>query len=139
MLLKEIDEKIAGYLGELDQADAAEPAAEEQKPLNAEDLSTRIAEPRERRAEYAQLSRKLSESGEKQISLTDPDARSMSHGQGAIIGYSVQAAVDEKHKLIVATEVTNTTSDLNELGHMAIAAQEELEAKALSVVTDRGY
>jgi hypothetical protein len=63
----------------------------------------------------------------------------MSQGQGAIIGYSVQAAVDEKHKLIVATEVTNSTSDLNELGHMAIAAQEELEAERLSAVTDRGY
>ncbi len=140
VLLKEIDEKVASYLRELDRADAAEPAAGEQQPaLSAEELSARIAELQERRAEYEELASRLNESGEKQISLTDPDARSMSQGQGAIIGYSVQAAVDEKHKLIVATEVTNSTSDLNELGHMAIAAQEELEAERLSAVTDRGY
>jgi hypothetical protein len=63
----------------------------------------------------------------------------MSMGRGSTIGYNVQAAVDAKHSLIVETHVTNTTSDLNALGTMAIKTQEALEAKELRVVADKGY
>ncbi len=65
------------------------------------------------------------------MSLTDPDSRAMSMGRGSTVGYNVQTAVDAKHSLIVATQVTNTTSDLGALGSMAIKAQEDLEAKKL--------
>ena len=63
----------------------------------------------------------------------------MSMGRGSTIGYNVQAAVDAKHSLIVATEVTNTTSDLGALGTMALKAQEALGAEKLKVVADKGY
>jgi hypothetical protein len=73
------------------------------------------------------------------VSLTDPDSRAMSMGRGSTIGYNVQAAVDAKHSLIVATEVTNTTSDNGALGTMALKSQEALGAEKLSVVADKGY
>lgn len=72
------------------------------------------------------MAQDLEVSGQSQVSLTDKDARAMSMGRGSTIGYNVQAAVDAKHSLIVATEVTNTTSDLGALGMMAIKAQEAL-------------
>ena len=68
---------------------------------------------------YKQLLEGLEKSGESQLSLTDPDSRLMSQGQGAMVGYNVQTAVDAKHSLIVETEVTNHTVDLNELSGMA--------------------
>jgi hypothetical protein len=76
-----------------------------------------------------------------QLSLTDPDARSMtSHGKGTgIVGYNVQAAVDAKHHLIVAHEVTNVGSDRAQLSPMAQAAREAMGKDKLKAVADRGY
>ena len=82
---------------------------------------------------------RLEESGETQLSLTDPDARLLvKNGQG-IAGYNVQAAVDDKHKLIVASEVVNDSSDVGQLHAMAKAAKDALEAEALHVLADEGY
>jgi hypothetical protein len=106
---------------------------------DAAELKQKIAQLRERRAEYQELSHALEESGATQVSLTDPDSRAMSMGQGSTIGYNVQAAVDAKHSLVLDTEITNTTSDLNALGTMAIKAQEALGRNDLSLVADKGY
>jgi transposase len=76
-----------------------------------------------------------------QISLTDPDARAMAtNGKGTgIVGYNVQTAVDAKHHLIVAHEVTNAGSDRAQLSKMAGQAQEATGHEALTVLADRGY
>src|SRR5256712_13238366 len=107
--------------------------------LSVEELKGKIAQLKERKKELHSLTQDLRKSGGRQVSLTDPDSRAMSMGQGSTIGYNVQAAVDAKHSLIVDTHVTNTTSDLGALGIMAIKAQENLEAKNLKVVADKGY
>ena len=80
-------------------------------------------------------------SQDKQISLTDPDARSMatSGKDTGIVGYNVQAAVDTKHHLIVAHEVTNIGTDRHQLAVMAELTREELGSETLDVVADRGY
>src|ERR1700730_3941079 len=78
---------------------------------------------------------------DKQISLTDPDARSMatsSRGSG-IVGYNVQSAVDTKHHLIVSHEVTNVGPDRGQLSTMAEQARSALDAGTIEVVADRGY
>jgi hypothetical protein len=62
-----------------------------------------------------------------QISLTDPDARSMNHRGSGIVGYIVQAAVDTEHHLIVAHEVTNVGSDRRQLTRMAQQAKTALD------------
>jgi Transposase DDE domain len=80
-------------------------------------------------------------SDDKQISLTDPDARSMAtSGKGSrIVGYNVQSAVDTTHHLIVAHEVTNVGTDRSQLSNMAEQARTEIGAETLDVVADRGY
>ena len=139
-LIGEIDNKVTAYLGELDQADRqeSESGIDHPKP-NATELRQKIAQLQERRADYQALSQALEESGATQLSLTDPDSRAMSLGQGSTIGYNVQAAVDAKHSLLLDTEITNTTSDLNALGTMAIKAQDALGRNDVSVVADKGY
>jgi hypothetical protein len=140
-VLAEIEKKVSAYLEELDQSDAQEEAsrADSEQGLSAAELKEKIAQLKERKKELQSLAQDLEKSGDRQVSLTDPDSRAMSMGRGSTVGYNVQTAVDAKHSLIVATQVTNTTSDLGALGSMAIKAQENLEAKSLSVVADKGY
>ncbi len=78
---------------------------------------------------------------DQQMSLTDPDARSMAtSGRGSgMVGYNVQAAVDTRHHLIVAHEVTIVGTDRSQLSHMAKQTKAALEADTLDVVADRGY
>lgn len=81
----------------------------------------------------------LNESPDKQVSLTDPDARSMMTRGTGIVGYNVQTAVDTQHHLIVAHEVTNVGSDRDQLSSMAKQARVAMASETLSVVADRGY
>jgi len=135
-LLKEVERKVQSYLEELDQADAQEEAREPER-LSVAELKEKIAHLEKRKEELKAVAQAVGEKG--QVSLTDPDSRAMSMGHGSTVGYNVQAAVDAKHSLIVATEVTQTTSDLGALGTMALKAQEALGAEKLSVVADKGY
>ena len=134
--LKEVEKKVESYLEELDESDAQEEASEAER-LSAAELKEKIAHLEKRREELKALAHDVGEKG--QVSLTDPDSRAMSMGRGSTMGYNVQAAVDAKHSLIVEAEVTQTTSDLNALGTMALKAQEALGSEKLSVVADKGY
>jgi hypothetical protein len=90
-------------------------------------------------ATLKEIEAKLEETGETQISLTDPDARSMKTRGSGIVGYNVQTAVDTKHHLIVEHEVTNTGSDRDQLSSMAGKARTAIGTSALTVIADRGY
>jgi transposase len=141
-VLAEIEKKVSAYLEELDQTDAreAQSGADSEQRLSVEELKQKIGQLKERKKELQSLAQDLEERGARQVSLTDPDSRAMSMGQGSTVGYNVHAAVDAKHSLIIDTQVTNTTSDTGALGTMAIKAQENLEAKNLKVVVaDKGY
>ena len=81
----------------------------------------------------------LAASGETQLSLTDPDARHLVKSGQGVAGYNVQAVIDDKHKLIVASEVVNDSSDVNQLHAMAKAAKEALDVETLQVLADEGY
>ena len=135
--LKEAEKKVQSYLAELDQVDAQEGSAPQPARLSVAELKEKIGHLEKRKEELKALAEAVGEKG--QVSLTDPDSRAMSMGRGSTIGYNVQAAVDAKHSLIVETEVTQTTSDLNALGTMALKVQEALGAEKLSVVADKGY
>ena len=135
-LLRAIDRKIGRYLGELDTQDATEAAV---ASPSCPELQQRIATLQERQAEYQGLLTDLDEADQEQVSLTDPDSRRMKSGLRTEVSYNVQTAVDAKHKLIVAEDVTNEGTDHHQLSSMAQAAQDVLEAKALTVVADRGY
>ncbi len=102
-------------------------------------MEEKIAALQEKRDWHEELLGQL-DAEEKQISVTDSDARRMrAGGGGSVVGYNAQAVVDEKHKLIVAGEVTNQETDLGQLSGMAKAAQANLGVTTLEVVADTGY
>jgi transposase len=136
--LEQIDESIARYLSQLDTADRQGPTVPEAKTTR---LKEKIATLREEIERLNALNALMMASEDKQISLTDPDARSMAtSGRGSgIVGYNVQSAVDTTHHLIVAHEVTNVGSDRSQLSNIAEQARTEIGAETLDVVADRGY
>ncbi|MGH3848466.1 MAG: IS1182 family transposase [Pseudonocardiaceae bacterium] len=137
--IKAIEEKVNGYLASLDEADAGEPDPDEPGP-SAAGLREKIKTLTERKVKYEALQQGLKESGAKQVSLTDADARSMVMHHGSTeVGYNVQTAVDEKHQLIVEHEVTNDPTDHAHLAEMALRAKETLGVEQLEVVADMGY
>ena len=130
--------KINEYLEAMDAADAAE-AEEEETELTAEQLKEKIAGLERYLAEHEQLAQELEKSGERQISLTDPDAKLMKTASGSEVSYNVQTVVDSKLKLLVTYEVTNEGNDLGQLAVMAQAAQQALGVEELTVLADGGY
>jgi len=134
-----LNEQINAYLKGLDAADANEPDPDHPPP-GAADLRAKIESLRQRKTKYEALHADLKASGAKQVSLTDRDARSMIvHFNSTDVCYNVQTAVDEKHQLIVAHEVTNDPTDHAHLAEMALRAKETLAVEQLEVVADRGY
>jgi len=135
---KRADNKIQRYFEELDEADERE--QDSQKPT-AEELREKIEWLQGRKEVYSKLREQMEGNGESQVSLTDPDARTMwlGHSRGTDVAYNVQITVDAKHKLIVDHEVTNACNDLNQLSAMAIRAKEVLDVESLEVVADKGY
>src|SRR5205807_1227903 len=134
------DRSIAEYHAALTANDQAEEtAAAASVPLAGEDIAEKLAALRQRRAAAATDLAKLADSGDGQLSRTDPDARLLAkHGQ-IVAGYNVQFAVDDKHKLIVASEVVNDGNDTGQLHAMAEAAKQALGVAALTAVADTGY
>jgi len=133
-----IEESIAEYLKHLDRMDRKETP---RNPRKAARLQERIATLKDEMARLKGLKRQMEASPHGQVSLTDPDSRSMaSQGKGTgIVGYNVQTAVETKHHLIVTHEVTNVGSDRAQLVKMAEAAREALGTTNLTAIADRGY
>lgn len=134
--MEEIESSINRYLSALDAADRKEPAVSQPK---SERLQGKIAALKIKMQALKEIEVRLNETPDKQISLTDPDARSMKTRGTGIVGYNVQTAVDTKHHLIVAHEVTNDGSDRSQLSPMTKQAQAAMGVKELSAVADRGY
>lgn len=134
--MEEIESSINRYLSALDTADRQEPVIAQAK---TERLHGKIAALKTKMQELKEIEVRLNETPDKQVSLTDPDARSMRTRGTGIVGYNVQTAVDTKHHLIVAHEVTNDGSDRSQLSPMARLARQAMGAEKLSVVADRGY
>jgi transposase len=134
--IEEIESSINRYLTALDTADRQEPTVAKAK---SERLHDKIAALKEQMKALKDIEVQLNKTEDKQISLTDPDARSMKTRGTGIVGYNVQTAVDTQHHLIVAHEVTNKGSDRNQLSSMAKQARIATGAEDLSVIADRGY
>jgi transposase len=134
--LQELEHSIARYLAQLDDADAQEPAIAEAR---SQRLKEKIAALKEQMQALEALEAELRAAPDQQISLTDPDARSMMSRGVGVVGYNVQTAVEPEHHLIVAHEVVNTGSDRGQLAGMAEQAREAMGCEQLTAVADRGY
>lgn len=137
--LEQIDESVARYLHQLDSADRQEPSPA--RATTTARLTDKIAALKDEMQRLKLLEARMLATPDQQISLTDPDARSMAtSGRGSgMVGYNVQSAVDIKHHLIVAHEVTNRGSDRGQLSHIAKQTKAALGVDRLDVVADRGY
>ena len=135
----QIEESVARYLQQLDTADRHEPT--EALAARTTRLKEKIARLEQEMQRLAELEAQMLASPDQQISLTDPDARSMAtSGRGSgVVGYNVQVAVETEHHLIVAHEVTNDGCDLAQLSAMGKEAKAVLEVEELEAVADRGY
>jgi transposase len=134
-LIARSDARLAEYLKELDTADATELGGV--TPTRSE-LAAKIAALRERQDWHKELLGQL-DADQKQISVTDPDSRKMPTAHGTIVGYNAQVAVDAKHKLIAADDVTSDVTDLHQLANVALEARTNLELKQAEVLADAGY
>ena len=135
----QIEESVARYLQQLDTADRHEPT--EALAARSTRLKEKIAQLEQEMQRLAELEAQMLASPDQQISLTDPDARSMAtSGRGSgVVGYNVQVAVETEHHLIVAHEVTNDGCDRAQLAAMGQEAKAVLEVDQLDAVADRGY
>ena len=136
--LERIEASIARYLSQLETADRQGEAVPEARVARLKD---RIAKLKEETERLNAINAKMMKSEDRQVSLTDPDARSMgpSGRTAAIVGYNVQSAVDTENHLIVAHEVTNEGYDRHQLANMAEQARTAMGVLTLDAVADRGY
>jgi len=129
--LARLDEQIGQYFSDIEQNDSTEADAEAPAEL------TRLLE---RRELYEAYKRQLDESGENELSVVDPDARLMGNNRGGVeMAYNVQSAVDGKHDIAVAFDVSMNPSDQHRLGPMVRKVQRALGIKRFIVLADKGY
>jgi transposase len=135
----QLEESVARYLAQLDTADRQEPS--EALAAKTAHLKEKLAKLEEEMAKLAAYEKQMLAAPDQQISLTDPDSRSMAtSGRGSgVVGYNVQVAVDTEHHLIVTHEVTNSGSDRAQLANIASQAKAVLGVDKLEAVADRGY
>jgi transposase len=135
--LREIDAQIEEYVQQLEANDTQEAGT---PPVpNRDQLQEKIAALRERKEDYEGWKGELESSGDKQLSTTDADARLMHTRSGAQMSYNAQVAVDAKHKLIAAEEVTNEVTDVRQLANVALEAKANLQLQSAEVLADTGY
>ena len=128
-----IDAKSQEYLDQLEQNDIQE------NPISIKNIQQKIARLKQNKIKYELLEEELKASGEPQISTTDADARALLvQGQVVEVSYNIQAAVDDKHNLVVATHTINR-NDKNALSAIALEAKENLEVETFTVLVDKGY
>jgi len=135
---QQLEQSIARYLADLDRADRDPAAIPEER---AEHLKQKLATVKSEAKRLQAIERQVAAAPDRQVSLTDPDARSMAtSGRGTgIVGYNVQTAIDTKHHLIVAHDIINEGNDRAQLAAMAGQAQAATGKTKLRVLADRGY
>jgi transposase len=136
--MEQVEASIARYLRALDRADREESDIAEAKSVR---LKEKIAGLRQQMQALKVMEQRVQDAPDQQVSLTDPDARSMAtSGKGtATVGYNVQIAVDAEHHLIVAHEVINQGYDRHQLAPMALKAQQATGCEQVTALADRGY
>jgi hypothetical protein len=133
-----LEKSVARYLAQLDTADRQEPS--EELAAKTAHLKEKLVKVESEMQRLAAMERLMLASPDQQMSLTDPDSRSMAtSGRGSgVVGYNVQVAVDTEHHLIVTHEVTNDGSDRAQLANIACRAKEVFGVDQLEAVADRG-
>ena len=138
-VVKKLEKRIEHYHQQLDEADVEEDAGGDAGDLEDPQLADKLAKLAERLAEKQVLQQQLTESGDKQVSTVDVDARAMTKRGHTVGGYNAQIAVDDEHKLIVAEDVVQDVTDKNQLSAMLSKAQDAMGCEDLTGLADAGY
>ena len=136
--MQQLEESVARYLADLDRADRDPSTVTEAR---VEHLKEKVEIVKTQMQRLKHLGEQMAQTPDEQISLTDPDARSMAtsaRGSG-VVGYNVQTAVDAKHHMIVTHEVTNQGTDRAQLASMGKQTQEAIGSEKITALADRGY
>ena len=133
--IKRLDAHIAEYLSELDAMDKEDSS----RVLSREDLEHKLEVAKERKEKYEGYRSQIEESGEKQISLTDPDARLMKQNEGFGVCFNTQVAVDAESHLIAGFKVTNNATDHGQITELATNVKEDFGCDILETTADKGY
>ena len=132
--IKRLDEHISLYMEALDEYDNAE-----SRKLSKEELQHKLDVCQERKQRYEGYRDRLEESGERQLSLTDPDAKLMKANEGFCVGYNVQTAVDAGSHMIAGYKVTNSPTDHGQITSVASEVKTDYEVPILETTADKGY
>ena len=135
--LQSIDRRLEQYLQQMNETDAKDDG--DGTNDSVAHLQAKIASMRKQKATLEGHGKTLNQSGEAQLSLTDPDSRAMHTSTRVAVGYNAQIAVDTKHNLIAEQQLHSKVSDLGLLAETAIAARENLAVKTIDAVADGGY
>jgi transposase len=136
--LKQIEEKIAQYLKEMDENDTAD--SDEDESVKVDELKQKICKLEEEKERYERIQDQMKASGQKEVSLVDPDSRLMRVDSRRLeVGYNIQTSVDAKQHLIVDYGVINNSTDHHQLAKDATAAKQTLDVDRLDVVSDKGF
>ena len=138
--LKKTEEKIAEYLKEMDQNDTAAADSDEDESLKVDGLNDKIGKLEEEKQRYEQVQNQMKATGQKEVSLVDPDSRLMRvDSQRLEVSYNIQTSVDAKRHLIVDYDVINNSTDHHQLAKDAEAAKQILCVDRLDVVSGKGF
>jgi len=139
--LKHVEEKITQYMKEMEENDRAEPEeGDRDGGAKVDGLREKISKLEERRQEYIRAQDRMKETGQREVSLTDPDSRLMKiDSQKLDVCYNAESVVDSKNHLVVDYDVTNEANDRYQLARMAQEAKETLEVERLDVTTGKGF
>lgn len=132
--IRRLDEHISLYMEELDAFDR-----EEERKLSKDELQHKLEVCKERKERYEGYRNRLEESGEKQISLTDPDARLMKSNEGFCVGYNVQTAVDADSHMIAGFQIINNPTDHGQITNVATEVKNDYGVEILETTADKGY
>ena len=132
--IKRLDEHIAIYMEELDAYDH-----EEGRKLSKAEIQRKLDVCKERKERYEGYRDRMEESGESQISTTDPDSRLMKANEGFCVGYNVQTAVDAESHMIAGYQLTNEPTDHGQLTNVATEVKKDFDVKILESTADKGY
>jgi hypothetical protein len=136
--LKQTEEKIAAYLKEMDENDRTD--SDEYERIRVDGLKEKIGKLEEEKQRYEQVQNQMKATGQREVSLVDPDSRLMRvDSQRLDVCYNIQTSVDAKRHLIVDYDVINNSTDHHQLARDAEAAKQALGVDRLDVVSDKGF
>jgi transposase len=136
--LKQTEEKIAQYLKELDSNDVND--SQEEETTKPDELKEKISLLEEKKQQYEQIQSQMKTTGQREVSLVDPDSRLMRvDSQRLEVGYNIQTSVDAKQHLIVDYDIINVSTDHHQLTKDALAAKQTLNVDKLDVLSDKGF